>query len=214
MLYLFLLLANPNSKQTAARWIIAARLLREKRLCVSERRWRDHSNRMWCRAVHLCVCVQERGRGSLGVAGLTHTCTRAVLRKAALLTQPLLVVGPARQAAKELQTGMQLLSSATCVSVNVGFVPPQSLPHVDYLYLEQKADTSHILWACNQVHQRRRIFLCVDRSCSQNSCGNYSRKQPLILYVITNIQMVKTYRRPEGGVPSITWPGPCAVSFG
>lgn len=110
---------------------------------MSERRWRDHSNRMWCRAVHLCVCVQERGRGSLGVAGLTHTCTRALPSKAALL--PLMVVGPARQAAKEIQTGMQRLSSATCVSVNVGFVPPQSLTHVDYLYLEQKANTSHIL---------------------------------------------------------------------
>lgn len=109
---------------------------------------------------------------------------------------------------------MQLLSSATCVSVNVGFVPPQSLTHVDYLYLEQKADTSHILWASNQVHQRRRTFLCVDRSCSQNNCGNYTRKQRLILYVITNIQMVKTHRRPEVGAPSITWLGALAISFG
>lgn len=46
---------------------------------------------------------------------------------------------------------MQLLSNATCVSVNVGFVPPQSLTHVDYLRLEQRAHTSHILWASNQV---------------------------------------------------------------
>lgn len=37
---------------------------------------RDHSNRMWCRAVHLCVCVQERGSSVLGVVGLTHTCVR------------------------------------------------------------------------------------------------------------------------------------------
>lgn len=125
--------------------------------------------------VHLCVCVQERGRGSLGVAGLTHTW--AVPRKAALLTQPLVQVGPARQAAEGLWTGMRLRSSATCVSVNVGFVPPQSLTHVDYLYLEQKADTSRILWASNQVHQRRGTFLRVDRSGSRDSCGNYTRKQ-------------------------------------
>ena len=64
--------------------MITAGLSREKRLCVSERRWRDHSNRMRCGAVHLCVCLQERGRGSLGVAGLTHTCMRAVPITAAL----------------------------------------------------------------------------------------------------------------------------------
>lgn len=36
-------------------------------------------------------------------------------------------------------------SCATCVYVTVGFVPPQSLTHVDYLYLRQKASASHIL---------------------------------------------------------------------
>lgn len=78
---------------------------------------------------------------------------------------------------------MQPLSNATCVSVNVGFVPPQSLTHVDYLYLEQKARTSHILWAGNQVLQRGRIFLFVDRNCNQNNCCNCTRNRRLILLI-------------------------------
>lgn len=52
---------GPSEQQLARRfWLISREL--ETRLCVSERRWRDHSNRMWCGAVHLCVCAQERGR--------------------------------------------------------------------------------------------------------------------------------------------------------
>lgn len=82
---------------------------------------------------------------------------------------------------------MQRLSNTTCVSVNVGFVPPQSLTHVDYLFLEQKAHTSQILWASNQVLQCGRIFLFVDRNCNQNSCCNYTRKQRLILFNLTNV---------------------------
>lgn len=55
------------------------------------------------------------------------------------------------QREREIETGMFFLSSATCVSVTVGFEPPQSLTHVDYLYLEEKANTSHILCASNQA---------------------------------------------------------------
>lgn len=46
---------------------------------------------------------------------------------------------------------MLLLFSATCVSVTVGFVAPQSLTHVDYLYLRQKANASHILYVSDQA---------------------------------------------------------------
>lgn len=66
-----------------------------------------------------------------------------------------------RKTEKEIQTGMLFLSSATCVSVTVGFVPPQSLTHMDYVYLKQKANTSHIL--CEQSGaQTQHIFLFVD----------------------------------------------------
>lgn len=87
----------------------------------------------------------------LGVAGLTHTWIWFVQREVALLTQPPMVTGQVRQRIREILTGMLFLSSATCVSVTVGFVPPQSLTHVDYLYLRQKANTSHILCASNQA---------------------------------------------------------------
>lgn len=97
------------------------------------------------------VCSFARGSSELGVVRLTHTCMRVVQREAALLTQPCMVVGPVKQWVREIQTGMLFLSSATCVSVTAGFVPPQSLTHVDYLYLRQKANTSHILWASNQT---------------------------------------------------------------
>lgn len=40
---------------------------------LTERLERDHSNRMWCRAVHLCVCVQERGSSVSGVVHLMRT---------------------------------------------------------------------------------------------------------------------------------------------
>lgn len=37
--------------------------------------WRDHSNRMWCRAGALvALCAGERFAAALGVAGLMHTC--------------------------------------------------------------------------------------------------------------------------------------------
>lgn len=103
---------------------------------------RDHSNRMWCRAVYLwfCVCRRAFGAVALGVARLTHTCARAERREAALLTQPC-----AAESRGKSNTGMPFLSNATCVSVSVGFVPPQSLTHADYLCLRQKAHTSHIL---------------------------------------------------------------------
>lgn len=92
---------------------------------------------------------------------------------------------------------MQRLSSATCVSVNVGFVPPQSLTHVDYLCLEQKANTSHILWAGNQVLQRGWTSLFVGRICNQNNCCNYTRKMRLILYFF--LLFWQMYRHPEAG---------------
>lgn len=120
---------------------------REKWLCVTWLKLEcNHSNRMWCRAVHLCICVQERGSSALGVVGLTHTCMRVVQWEAALLTQPCMV-----ESERNLDLVCCFLSSATCVSVTVGFVPPQSLTHVDYLYLRQKANTSYILWASNQA---------------------------------------------------------------
>lgn len=84
----------------------------------------------------------------------------AVQRDVGVLTQPLKVVGQVRQRVQEIQTGMLFLSSATCVSVTAGFVPPQSLTHVDYLYLGQKANTSHILCASNQVLNTTYLQLC------------------------------------------------------
>lgn len=42
-------------------------------------------------------------------------------------------------------------SSATCMSVAMGFVPPQSLTLVDYLSFRRPANTSHIL--CGTIHQ-------------------------------------------------------------
>lgn len=41
--------------------------------------------------------------------------------------------------------GMQFFSSATCMSVTAGFVSLQSLTLLDYLFLRQRANTSHIL---------------------------------------------------------------------
>lgn len=65
---------------------------REKWLCVTWLKLEcNHSNRMWCRAVHLCICVQERGCSALGVVGLTHTCMRVAQWESALLTQPCMV---------------------------------------------------------------------------------------------------------------------------
>lgn len=59
---------------------------------------------------------------------------------------------------------MLFLSSATCVSVTAGFVPPQSLTLLDYLFLKEKANTSHILCASNQVFTQH-VFPFVDRVC-------------------------------------------------
>lgn len=52
------------------------------------------------------------------------------------------------------------------------------------------------------MHQRRRIFPSVDRSCSQNNCCNYTRKQRLIPHVTA-----ETYGRPEVGISNVIWPG-------
>lgn len=125
---------------------------------------------------------QERGRGALGVAGLTHTCGRAVPGEGCPSDSAFSgSSAPRDRQQKESQPGMQPLSNATCVSVNVGFVPPQSLTRVDYLCLEQKARTSQILRASNQVLQRRgNIFPFVDRNCNQNNCCNCTRKRRLI----------------------------------
>ena len=132
---------------------------------LTERLEHGHSNRMWCRAVHLNECVWKTQRRSsvLGVVDLTHTCTWVVQREAALVTQPRMVIGQVRHTHRAIWTGMLFLSSATCVSVTVGFVPPQSLTHVDYLYLRGKANASHILCASNQALKHNISFPFVDR---------------------------------------------------
>lgn len=63
---------------------------------------------------------------------------------------------------REILLGMLFLS-ATCVSVAVGFVPPQSLTLMDYLYLRQKVNASHILCASNQVLKQKHIFCIVEK---------------------------------------------------
>lgn len=49
-----------------------------------------------------------------------------------------------REREKKLH-GMHFFSSATCMSVTAGFVSPQSLTLLDYLFLKQRANTSQIL---------------------------------------------------------------------
>lgn len=52
---------------------------------------------------------------------------------------------------KKKKTGMRSPLSATCMSVAMGFVPPQSLTLLDYLYFMGPGSTSHIL--CGTIHK-------------------------------------------------------------
>lgn len=73
---------------------------------------------------------------------------------------------------------MTFLSSATCTPVAVGFEPPQSLTLVDYLYLRQRANTSHILYAGIQVLVCYILFSlwigCPKDHCWRHNAANYT----------------------------------------
>lgn len=106
----------------------------------------------------------ERVSCVLGVAGLTHTCIWAVQREVALLTQPRMIVSQVSQREREREkSGMLFLSSATCVSVTVGFVPPQSLTHADYVYLKAKSQYKPHLVCKQSGTQTQHIFPFVGR---------------------------------------------------
>lgn len=100
--------------------------------------WRDHSNRMWCRAGALvALCAGERFAAALCVAGLTHTCVERPERGGRLCPSDSAVRSAERQ--RNLRWYAVSFQCHLCVSVSVGFVPPQSLTHVDYLRLRQKS---------------------------------------------------------------------------
>lgn len=104
--------------------------------------WRDHSNRMWCRAGALvALCAGERFAAALGVAGLTHTCVERPERGGRLCPSDSAVHSAERQRnLRWYAASFQChLCVCECVSVSVGFVTPQSLTHADYLRLRQKS---------------------------------------------------------------------------